>query len=146
MLVRKEKSKMAIKNIEQQFKQTNIGFNRFHDCKQVSLKPMTNPLSLMFYKINSYFEVTAACLVLFEFLLFVAQIYLFITHQLKLPIVAISVIIVSLIIINILIDVSLSNHLTKHRMKCYKIDSECVKNQLCDLNTKFLTKEQIDQL
>lgn len=137
---------MAIKNIEQQFKQTNIGFNRFHDCKQVSLKPITNPLSLTFYKINSYFEATAACLVLFEFLLFVAQIYLFITHQLKLPIVAISVIIVSLIIINILIDESLSNHLTKYKMKYYKIDSECAKNQSRDLNTKFLTKEQIDQL
>lgn len=137
---------MAIKNIEQQFKQANIGFNRFHDCRQVNLKPITNPLSLMFYKINSYFENTAVILIFFEFLLFVAQLYLIIIHQLKFPIVATSTIIVSLVIINILIDESLSNHLTKHRMKYYNIDSECVKNQLRDLNTKFLTKEQIDQL
>lgn len=137
---------MAIKNIEQQFKQANIGFNRFHDCRQVNLKPITNPLSLMFYKINSYFENTAVILIFFEFLLFVAQLYLIIIHQLKFPIVATSTIIVSLVIINILIDESLSNHLTKYKMKYYEIYSECAKNQLCDLNTKFLTKQQIDQL
>lgn len=137
---------MVIKNIEQQFKQTNIGFNRFHDCKQVNLKPITNPLSLMFYKINSYFESAAVILIFFEFLLFVAQLYLIVIHQLKFPIVATSTIIVSLVIINILIDESLSNHLTKYKMKYYEIYSECAKNQLCDLNTKFLTKEQIDQL
>ena len=137
---------MAIKNVVQQFKQTNIGFNRFHDCRQVNLKSITNPLSLMFYKINSYFENAAVILIFFEFLLFVAQLYLIVIHQLKFPIVATSTIIVSLVIINILIDESLSNHLTKYKMKYYKIDSECVKNQLCDLNTKFLTKEQIDQL
>lgn len=137
---------MAIKNIEQQFKQTNIGFNRFHDCKQVNLKPITNPLSLMFYKINSYFENAAVILIFFEFLLFVAQLYLIVIHQLKFPIVATSTIIVSLVIINILIDESLSNHLTKYKMNYYEIYSECAKNKLCDLNTKFLTKEQIDQL
>lgn len=137
---------MAIKNIEQQFKQANIGFNRFHDCRQVNLKPITNPLSLMFYKINSYLENVIVVLAFFEFLLVIAQMYLFIVNQLNFSIVAASIIILSLIIVHIVINKSLSNHLIKYKMKYYRINSECVKNQLRDLNTKFLTKQQIDQL
>ena len=44
---------MAIKNIEQQFKQTNMQLNQFETHNQINLKTNTNPLLLRLYKVNS---------------------------------------------------------------------------------------------
>ena len=137
---------MAIKNIEQQFKQTNMQLNQFKTHNQINLKTNTNPLLLMLYKVNSKLESITAFLDVLIFPLFIVQVLCFGNDQLKFPLAAISVIIISLVLIHVLINCSLFRHLNKYKMKAYTINNEYDENYVSNLTTKFFTKKQIEQL
>ena len=137
---------MAIKNIEQQFKQTNMRLNQFETHNQINLKTNTNPLLLMLYKVNSKLESITAFLDVLILPLFIVQTLVFGNDQLKFPLAAISVIIISLVLIHVLINCSLFRHLNKYKMKAYTINNEYDENYVSNLTTKFFTKKQIEQL
>jgi len=137
---------MAIKNIEQQFKQTNMQLNQFETHNQINLKTNTNPLLLRLYKVNSKLKNITIFLDASILPLFIVQSVFFGNNQLKLPLAAISVIIISLVLIHVIINCSLFSHLNKYKMKTYMINNEYDENHISNLTTKFFTKKQIDQL
>lgn len=137
---------MAIKNVEQQFKQTNMQLNQVKTHNQINLKTNTNSLLLMLYKINSKLESITAFLDVSILPLFGVQTIFFGNDQLKFPLAAISVIIISLVLIHVLINCSLFNHLNKYKMKTHMINNEYDENHVSNLTTKFFTKKQINQL
>ena len=137
---------MAIKNIEQQFKQTNVQLNQFKTHNLLNLKTNTNPLLLMLYKVNSKLKNIAVFLDASILLLFAVQSIFFGNDQLKFPLAAISVIIICLVLIHVIINCSLFRHLNKYEMKTYIINSEYDEDYVNNLTTKFFTKKQIDQL
>lgn len=137
---------MAIKNIEQQFKQTNMQLNQFETYNQLNLKTNTNPLLLMLYKVNSKLKSITVFLDASILLLFAVQTIFFSNNQLKFPLAAISVIIICLVLIHVIINCSLFRHLNKYKMKTYIINSEYDENYISNLTTKFFTKKQINQL